>query len=501
MALNKKKNRRRVSLFFKYMQFFLCVELISLIIFGVVLGIFMTDTWEDEQKQKLYSYTQNVSSAYQEYLRSAADGTAHSASGLCYTLESISSAARADVYITDIEGNVIFCSHMNPENPDVSSCSVHSGLKIPGEVTTSILVSSSFAIKGDLGGLYEDESFIAASLSQKNYEHNADAIVFAVQSTEAGLGMYRAEFSNIYIAAAIVFMLVTGLIAYIMTYNMTKPLRDMSEATKKYSNGDFSYRIKRYGKNTVREFDELSAAMNAMAESLETLENSRADFVANVSHELKTPMTTIGGFIDGMLDGTVDEKNREHYLRIVSEEIKRLSRLVVAMLNMSKMEAGQMRIKPSQYNLTQQIVGIFVSFEQKIDNKNIRIKGLDSLSNIYIYADSDMLSQVFYNLVDNAVKFTENGGEISVRMILADEDVTVVIRNTGKGISEEDIDHIFERFYKGDKSRSLDAKSSGLGLFIVKNLVEFHKGEISVSSEDGKYTQFTVKLKVRLSED
>ncbi len=501
MSLNKKKNRRLVSLFSKYMLFFLSVELVSLSVFGVVLGVFITGSWEDEQKQKLYSYTQNVAFVYQEFLNADTGDTTQSASGLCYTLDSISSAARADVYITDISGNVIFCRHMNAENPDVAGCSVHSGMKIPGEITTGIIASNIFAARGDLGGVYDSECFVAASLSQKSYAHTADAIVFAVQSTEAGLGLYRANFVHLYIAAALVFMLVTGVIAYIMTYNMTKPLKDMSEATKKYSHGDFSYRIKRYGKNTVREFDELSAAMNSMAESLENLENSRADFVANVSHELKTPMTTIGGFIDGILDGTVDDKNREHYLRIVSDEVKRLSRLVVTMLNMSKMEAGQMRLNPSQYNLTHQIVGIFIAFEQKIESKNIRVKGLESLSNIYIFADSDMLNQVFYNLIDNAVKFTENGGEICVGMTLADEEVSVVIRNSGKGISNEDMDHIFERFYKGDKSRSLDAKSSGLGLFIVKNLVEFHKGEISVSNENGKYTQFTVKLKVRLSED
>ena len=373
---------------------------------------------------------------------------------------------------------------------------MHSQLRVPGEITTGILASSVFATKTDFSGLLDAEIFVAASLSE-----DSEAIVFAVQTAEDGLGIYRTKFINTYIAAAVVFMLVTGLIAYLLTYNMTKPLRDMSEATRQYSQGDFSYRIKRYGKNTVREFDELSAAMNSMAESLETLENSRAQFVANVSHELKTPMTTIGGFIDGILDGTIDDSNRNYYLKIISDEIKRLSRLVVSMLNMSKMEAGQMRINPSKFNLTQQIIGIFISFEQKIDNKNIKVKGLDSLSNIYIFADPDMLSQVFYNLIDNAVKFTEKGGDISVKMTADDDDITVVIRNTGDGIRAEDADHIFERFYKGDKSRSLDAKSSGLGLFIVKNLVEYHKGEISVISEEGKYTQFTVKLKVRLSED
>lgn len=499
MSSKKNKNRRRVSLFSKYMMFFLSVELISLIILGAVIGIFVTGTWEDEQKQRLYEYSQNVSVAYQEYLQAKGNS---SPAGLCYTLDSISAAAKADVYITDISGNIIFCRHMNSNELSQSpaNCEEHSDIKIPGEITTGILISGILATKSDLGGLYDDEYFVSASVSQKSFDDDADAIVFAVQDIETGLGRYRVKFVNLYAAAAVGFMLITGLIAYIMTYNMTKPLKDMSDATKRFSEGDFSYRIKNRKRNTVREFDELTAAMNAMAVDLEQLENSRTEFVANVSHELKTPMTTIGGFIDGMLDGTIDESKREYYLRIVSDEVKRLSRLVVSMLNMSKMEAGELRINPSQFNLTQQIVNIFIGFEQKINDKNINIKGLEFLSSVYILADHDMLSQVFYNLVDNAVKFTDKGGEISVSMSADEDNISVVIRNTGKGIAQEDINYVFERFYKGDKSRSLDVKSAGLGLFIVKNIVELHKGDISVVSTEGKFTEFTVNLKTRLSE-
>ena len=499
MADKNKKSRRRVSLFTKYMTFFLSVELVSLVIFGIVIGTFVSYTWEDEQKQKLYDYTSNVAVIYQENAAQLANGDASAVSALSYTLESISAASRADVFITDAGGTVLFCRHQNSDEGENTECAVHSAIRVPGEITTSIIASGAFASKSDLGGLFTSEYFVAASPAGAA-ERSVATIVFAVQSAEDGLGTYRAKFANKYIIAAFVFMLVTGLIAYLMTYTTTKPLRDMSEATKQFSRGDFSYRIKRYGKNTVREFDELSAAMNSMAESLEVLEESRAKFVANVSHELKTPMTTIGGFIDGILDGTIDDTSKNYYLKIISDEIKRLSRLVVSMLNMSKMEAGEMRINPSQFNLTQQIIGIFMSFEQKIDNKSIRVKGIESLSNIYINADRDMLSQVFYNLIDNAVKFTEKGGDISVEMSSDDENITVVISNTGEGIKDEDIDHIFERFYKGDKSRSLDAKSSGLGLFIAKSIVEYHKGEISVSNADGKYTRFTVNLKVRLSD-
>lgn len=501
MSDRKKKSRRRVSLFVNYVAFFVTVEIICLLAFGGVLFYFVSYTWEDEQKQKLFDYTDNIADVYEDFLASASSGNDVSFSGLCYAVSSVTDAAQADIFIANLDGEIIFCSDMantQDEFTGVITCEKHSKIQIPGEVYTGILVDGMMATRSDLGGVYSEEVFVAASVAKRIHASEAEGIVFAVQSLDTGLMPYKAEFLQIFILVGIAFVIVTSLLIYISTYTITRPLRDMSEATKQYSKGDFSYRIQRNRRNTVREFDELSAAINSMADSLEKLENSRSEFVANVSHELKTPMTTIGGFIDGILDGTIDEKNRNHYLGIVSDEVKRLSRLVVSMLNMSKIEAGELRIKPEKFNLTGQIIGIFMSFEQKIDDKKINIRGLDSLSNIYIEADSDMISQVFYNLIDNAVKFTPENGDISAFMTTDDEYVTVTVRNTGKGIAPDDLEHVFERFYKGDKSRSLDAKSAGLGLFIVRNIVNLHGGEITADSVYGKYTQFTVKLKIRL---
>lgn len=499
MALSGKKKHRRGSMFARYTTFFVAVEIISLVAFGVVLVYFVADTWEDEQKQKLLNYAENIATVYEEYLD--ADGqNGMTYSGLCYAISSVASASRADIYITDNQGNVILCRDMSDDGKNNSKmliCDVHSAIKIPGEIYTGILSAGAMATKGTLGGVYHEECFISAITAQKNYGEEPDGIVFAVQAKEVGLRPYLNNFLQIYIMAAMILILVTGLIMYVSTYTMTRPLREISEATKRYAKGDFSYRIPRDNGQSVREFDELAAAVNSMADDLEQLENTRTNFIANVSHELKTPMTTIGGFIDGILDGTIDREHQEDYLKIVSDEVKRLSRLVISMLNMSKMEAGELRINPSKFNLTQQILSIFLSFEQKIEDKDIHIKGLDSLTAHYIEADADMINQVFYNLIDNAVKFTQDGGEIGVFMSEDDEYLSVTIQNTGKGIQSEDVDHVFERFYKGDKSRSIDSKSAGLGLFIVKSIVTLHNGEITVNTDD-KYTRFTVRLKARL---
>lgn len=505
MSVKKSEKKRRIrSLFSKYIIFFAVVETISLSAFGVVLGYFLVGSWEDAQKTTLYEYAANIADSYEMLIDSEDDNEQVSYSGLSYSLSSVSAAARADIYIVDSSGEVVFCKHMaDIDDPAVSNKEVdceHRNIKIPGELFTGIAADGMLATKGRLSGLYADNTFVSASAVKQPYSQETVAIVFAVQRADVGLSPYIATFLQIYIMAALVMLLVTGLIIYVSTYNMTKPLKDMSEATKQYAKGNFSYRIKQDSHNSVREFDELSAAMNAMAAGLEQFENSRSSLIANVSHELKTPMTTISGFVDGILDGTISDDDSEHYLKIVSDEVKRLSRLVVSMLNMSKMESGEMRINPVKFNLTQQIWNIFISFEQKIESKSINIKGFDYLVNNYIEADKDMINQVFYNLIDNAVKFTNDGGEICISMKNDGDYIIVSIKNTGKGISAEDIDHVFERFYKGDKSRSLDSKSAGLGLFIVKNIVKLHNGEISVETTDDKYTKFTVKLKKQLIE-
>lgn len=266
----------------------------------------------------------------------------------------------------------------------------------------------------------------------------------------------------------------------------------MSAATKRYARGDFSYRVDSHGSG--EELSELASALNSMAKALAVLESSRRSFVANVSHELKTPMTTIGGFIDGMLDGTIPPDQQKHYLEIVSAEVKRLSRLVMTMLNMSKIEAGELKLQPSKFDISAQLFQVFLLFEQSIERKKIEIAGLEEMKSVTVEADPDMIHQVLYNLIDNAVKFTQEGGQITASVLSDSEKVIVRIRNTGLGVSSEEINRIFERFYKVDKSRSFDVKGAGLGLYIVKSIIEMHGGQITAKSEEGKYTEFVFWL-------
>ena len=213
-------------------------------------------------------------------------------------------------------------------------------------------------------------------------------------------------------------------------------------------------------------------------------------FIENVSHELKTPMTTIAGFIDGILDGTIPYDKQKHYLRIVSDEVRRLSRMVATMLNLAKFEAGELKVNPSKFSLTDLVCRTLIPLEQLITNKQIEIRGLEDCDSVELTADRDMLSQAVYNLIDNAIKFTNPGGYIEFRIAEKDGRVFFSIRNSGAGIPMNDLPHIFERFYKSDKSRSMDRKGTGLGLYIVKTIVSMHHGQIVAKSAEGEYTEF-----------
>ena len=239
---------------------------------------------------------------------------------------------------------------------------------------------------------------------------------------------------------------------------------------------------------------ELAEAFNNMSTDLANLETSRRTFIANVSHELKTPMTSIIGFVDGILDGTIEKENHEYYLKIVSSEAKRLSRIVRSMLSIERIEAGEQKISPTVFDINDVVCKTLFSFEGKIEEKNLEIKGLDLDEKFYVEADEDLIYQVVYNLIDNAVKFANENGAITINYLAQNQTTFVGIRNSGEGLSKEECQKIFERFYKTDRSRTKDKNGFGLGLHIVKSIVNLHGGNIFVNSEENKYTEFVFSL-------
>ncbi len=488
-------NRTGYSGFFrKYFVGTISIILASFVFIGGALLLLVSKLWMDEKWELLTDNTVNVASNARDVLQSDYIGQSGRSSVIliCNNLLQISNAVNADVFITGLDGHVAYCKDVLQSDMALytGNCIVHSKYTIPQDILKVVLSGKKYSSASDLGGQLGSIHFIVGVPLTADGE--IIGAVFSTMPIVDGLSPYIAAIFKMFFIASFFAFTMAFIFAYIISYRLTKPLREMSVATRQYANGNFSARIsvkrsKIFGKS---EIDELSEAFNSMAQALATLEMSRRSFVANVSHELKTPMTTIGGFIDGILDGTIGPEKEQQYLRIVSDEVKRLSRLVTGMLNMSKIEAGELDLKPVKFDISEMIFQTLLSFEQLIEKKNIEIKGLDTLGTNEIFADRDMINQVVYNLIDNAVKFTPEVGGIEA-VSKADAEKTIgKVRNSGKGRPSEETGKIFERFYKVDKSRSYDVKGAGVGLYLVKTIVELHGGQVSVNSVPDKYTEF-----------
>ena len=321
-------------------------------------------------------------------------------------------------------------------------------------------------------------------------------IVGAVFVTTSRLGLWEVliPFFLIYLMFTGMALTIAFIIVYFVTLKMFHPLMQMSQAVKKYAEGDFSMRI------TVRhedELGELGLAFNNMADSLDKLESMRQGFVEDVSHELRTPMTTIGGFIDGILDGVIEPEEQKKYLTLVSEEIKRLSRMVSSMLDVARIQAGTMVYTKSSFDLSTLVRKNLDTVTERLEEKNITLTvDADPEEDYYVCADPDSVYRVIYNLLDNALKFVNVNGRIVVRMCRRENMVFTAVYNSGEGIPQKDVGHIFERFYKTDKSRSKNRQGVGIGLYLVRTIVKEMGGDIYVSSKEGEFVEFSFSLPV-----
>jgi signal transduction histidine kinase len=282
---------------------------------------------------------------------------------------------------------------------------------------------------------------------------------------------------------------------YVISKRTTDPLSEVISAAKNYSKGRFDTKIEYDGQDEVAE---LAIAINDMAASLKQIDEARNSFLGNVSNDLRTPMTTISGFVDGIIDGTIPPEQHEKYLNIISQEVKRLSRLVNTLLEVSRLESGK-DLRRTDFNLSETARTVLISLESKISNKNIEIEFDTGDDDIFVNADPDSIHRVIFNLMDNAVKFTPEKGNISIKLgFVADgkknRKALFVIRNSGQGIPKEELPHVFERFYKTDRSRGLDKSGTGLGLYIAKTSIENHGETITVDSVVDSHTEFSFTL-------
>lgn len=303
----------------------------------------------------------------------------------------------------------------------------------------------------------------------------------------------RVDLYRFYLISVLIATVISVIAAYLFSRRLTKPLKEISVAAAVISGGEFNRRI---NYKTDDEIGDLVKSFNSMVYGLEKLEESRRDFVANVSHELRTPMTSIHGFIEGIIDGTIPVEKHNYYLTIIRDEIMRLNRLANDLLDLAKIESGEIVLNFRIFDINELARMSIIKLEGFITAKNIEIQANFEEEKMLVRADKDAVERIFLNLIHNAIKFTPEYGIVSIKTQRSKEAAIISVQDSGPGIEETEKDLIFDRFYKSDKSRSGNKGGTGLGLAIVKNLVVLHRQKIWVESEadEGAAFYFTLEL-------
>ena len=399
-------------------------------------------------------------------------------------LDVVSRVTDADMVICDESGTILLCSEA------LMGCD-HNGVSFNQDYIRQVIDQGGSSATGVIKGLYQEERYIVAKPIRVE---NSTAGVVIVTTPTAATNQIMNKISNIFLTASAFVVLIAVVAVSAFARRESRPMRDLAKAANAFAHGNLEARVK-IEEDCSEEMEELALAFNNMASSLQKSEYQRQEFVANVSHELKTPMTTIAGYVDGILDGTIPESRHNYYLQIVSDETKRLSRLVRSMLDISQLqkEEGIPDEKKMHFDLEECLGQVLITFEKKITDKNLDVDVDLPEHPVYTWANRDYVTQVIYNLIDNAVKFCPEGMTLGLKIREGGNKAYVSVSNQGQTIPPEELPLVFDRFHKLDKSRSQNRDGWGLGLYIVKTIVCSHGENISVSSKDGK-TEFTFTM-------
>lgn len=401
-------------------------------------------------------------------------------------LSTIAQSTGNHCFVARTDGVIAICS-----DTDLNCC--HIGSLIPASILSQLEEEYAFSGLTQMDGLYDSPRYVAA-LPVVSSHGTVLAYVFAASNVSRFVQEWR-TLLNIFLVISFSIMVLTLTIGFISTKVRARPINEMADAALKFAHGDFSARVTGHERND--EIGALASSFNQMAESLQQSEKRRSEFIANVAHELKTPMTTISGFADGILDGTIPYNKQSTYLETISSETKRLNRLVRSMLDLSRMQsAGPEELRKSSFDATELLIETLVLFEPKINDKKLDVDAQLPEDPIIVCGDKDSINQVMYNLLENAVKFSDPKGVLSVSLFKQGGKAYVSVKNQGDTIPEAELPLIFDRFHKTDKSRSKDRDGYGLGLYIVKTILNNHGEDIIVSSHD-RITEFCFSLTLK----
>ncbi len=454
--------------------------LIIVISFSMIAFIITSLVGDYALTQKTQAVTDAAVSVKKVMELAYSKATEHDSDVLEAMLSAPISNESVHAFLTDVSGKLLV-------SDEKLTVAVES---IPSDIMLAAISENGFSGSSDLGGFLPSNNIVSAMpvISPKG---EVATVVFVYTDSQSETEMLSSLLRTIVLST--MWVLIAMLLAiYFVSERTIGPLKSMSRAAKQFASGKMDVRVHVSGNDEIAE---LAVAFNSMAESIANMEKMRSAFLGNVSHDLRTPMTTISGFVDGILDGTIPKDKHEYYLRIISSEVKRLSRLVKALLDISRIQAGERKFKPEYFDICEMSRQILISFEQMIDKKHLEVEFDTDKDSMVAFADVDAIHQVLYNICDNAVKFSREGGALRVSVKSVDRKLRVSVYNEGNGIPEEDIPYVFDRFYKTDKSRSLDRTGVGLGLFIARSVIEAHGEKIEVRSVQGEYCEFEFTLR------
>lgn len=376
---------------------------------------------------------------------------------LSESLKTVDSLLNARIWLVDAKGYIIGVSGESEDH--------YLGQQIEEAQLAQLYKGKNYFQTGTFGGKLAEKALTAG------YPIFVGLVFKGGVFIHAPLPEVQKTFRDIY-AITIAAILLCGLLAYIILYfqirKISRPLAEISEAAKEIAGGEFQ---KRLSIKTGDEIEELGNSFNHMAESLERIEENRRNLVANISHDIRSPITSISGFVEGILDGTIPKEKQSLYLSKVLAESKRLGKITSNLLELSNMQQGRMTVKKQAFELNETIRRAIISFEEQILAKNLEIELHLFDEAIYVFSDPGLLERVLMNLLDNAVKFTPENGHVRINTTDTPSKIQVELLNDGVSIDQEELKKIWDRFHKGDTSRGEHRSGFGLGLAIVREII------------------------------
>lgn len=430
------------------------------------------DYIENEAAENLYRESNLIASNYAaDYYRQTM-----TLDDLKSQISAIAAYLDADIWIVDTKGTILIDS-ANTTPP---------GTLIKNFDITSF--GAKYSLVGTFYDIYLDDVLTVFSPITINYKVKGYVMIHQPLTQ---LTSFNNGFLNIsYMTLAIIF-LCAFVVLGLFTYTVYIPIRKITKAAKEYATGDFTQQINIH---TNDEIGYLAASLNFMATELSTLEEDQRKFIANVSHDFRSPLTSIKGYIEAIMDGTIPYEMQDKYLNIILFETERLNKLTQSMLELNKYGKKGTMLDISRFDINNTIKMVVQSFEGTCKQKKISFELILTGQTLFVSADMSKIQQVLYNLIDNAIKFSHADSTITIETTEKNEKVFVSVKDTGIGIPKDSLKKIWERFYKTDLSRGKDKRGTGLGLAIVKEIISAHDENINVISTEGVGTEFIFTL-------